>query len=138
MRGDLADCSERRLHHLRCLRQVSLPMRQADEPCFKLRWREVDAMVQAMAEEFPEGSEVAGLCVGEVVHGFLSEEEAEHAAGAVPLIVAARLLEHVEHGGFHDLPEFLQALPASLLLHFTKLRKSRGECERIAAERSCL
>ena len=132
------ECSQRRSGDFGGLFEVVAAVGHADEAGFKLAWGEVHAVVEAVVEEFAEGGEIARFGVLEVVHFLLGEEEAEHAAFSIPAVVEAFFLEHIEHGGFHDLTEVFEQRVAVFLLQLTQLGQTGGKGHGIAAERAGL
>src|SRR6185503_14241668 len=92
--------------HPTCMLDVLECMCRGNEPCFKLRWREIDAFVQHPVKKSLEPLSVALHCISEVVNRLIGEVGAEHGAAAVE--------RHRHVGGFRRVPHSRFELCAEL------------------------
>src|SRR5690606_29976438 len=98
----------------------------------ELRWRKIHPVFQAVVEELAEGIQITGFRIRQISHRFLGEEQTEHAAGSIPLIVETFLLQSRQHSLLHGLAELFEMLPTVATFHLTELSNAGRHGQRVS------
>ena len=88
--------------------QVPARVSEAQKAGFKLRGREIDPLLQATMEEFPERLQVGLHRLGRAPDGFPGKKETEHRADPMKLIRFTGIAQQLAHGCFQLLADTLE------------------------------